>query len=83
MTGMELLAVPVILAIVEGIKQTTGLGGRWSFALSMGVAAVMAVGVGLMSAFTPALAVSAVLAGLSASGLYSGGKAVIEDGSES
>ena len=70
------LAVPIIIAVVSAIK-TAGMDSRWSPILSI------ALGVGFMCFFgSNATLISNILegliAGLTASGLYSGVKATIK-----
>lgn len=70
---MELLSVAVITALVEGVKQTTGLPSRFSFALSLafGLAAAIIVAVA-DTQFSATTIVEGLLLGLGASGFYSG-----------
>lgn len=69
------IAVPVIMAIVSGIKGL-GLPSKYAFLVSM---ALGAVGFYFLAdgAVGPRL-FEGVVAGLSASGLYSGSKAIVK-----
>jgi hypothetical protein len=69
------LAVPIILAVVSSVK-TAGMDSRWSPLLSI------ALGVGFMCFFgsnatIASNALEGLIAGLTASGLYSGVKATL------
>lgn len=68
--------IPFIIAIVQGAK-TVGLPGRFAPVLSL------ALGVGIVALVSQlgwqAVIIQGLIAGLAASGLWSGGKAVIAD----
>lgn len=73
--GLELLSVPVITAIVEGIKVSFGFSGRFSFIVSIVVGILVAIGAGQAFGTDPTVlkdAFTGLLLGLSASGFYSG-----------
>jgi len=65
--------IPVILAVVEGAKQT-GLPSKFSFALSV----VLGVAFGLISELSVAGGLKGLVYGLSASGLYAGTKSLLK-----
>ena len=74
LSPLVMATVPVIVALVQGAKQM-GLPGKFAPVASM------VFGIGLVFLTGPAgwtaVAVQGILAGLAASGLYSGGKAVV------
>lgn len=71
---MLMAIVPVIVALVQGAKEM-GLPGKYASIASM------AFGIALVATTGPvswsATLIQGIVAGLSASGLYSGGKAVV------
>ena len=74
LTAMVLTA-PIVVALVQGIKLTGYVHERFNFPLALGLGVLVA------SLFPPSMSVtneiaSGILAGLSASGLWSGGKAM-------
>lgn len=75
-----LAGVPAVLAIVELVKRVyPGVEGRWLPLLVLGVALTINVGVGYKLGFDLVVAaVTGLLVGLAASGLYSQGKTVME-----
>lgn len=75
-----LAGVPAVLAIVELVKRVyPGVEGRWLPLLVLGVALAINVGVGYKLGFDLVVAaVTGLLVGLAASGLYSQGKTVME-----
>lgn len=79
MTVENLAVVPVVIGLVEAIKRT-GVPSNWSplVALVFGV-----IGAFVFPAATLGLTMlSGVTIGLMASGLYSGGKALVSTGSQ-
>lgn len=66
---LELLSVPVIIGLVEALKQS-GMDSRFAPI----VAIVIGLGVGLVAGDI----ITGLLLGLSASGVYSGAKAILK-----
>lgn len=74
MSPIVLSVIPLIVALVQ-VAKTLGLASKWSPVLSI------LLGVGLLALVAdtlPVMIIGGILAGLSASGLYSGTKAVVE-----
>lgn len=70
---MELVTIAVVTALVEGIKTTTGLSGRFSFILSLVIGIILAVIVTAVDdGFQLGSVVEGLVVGLGASGFYSG-----------
>lgn len=73
-----MLAAALTVALVQGAKQS-GLPSRWSILASLLIGIAMAV---LVGATGPRdILLDGIIAGLTASGLYSGTKAVASSGS--
>lgn len=68
------IAVPVIIALVEGFKRL-GMDSKYAFLLAMGFGTVMFYF--LADGDLGPRIFEGVVSGLSASGLYSGGKAML------
>jgi len=68
----DTLIVPVVIGLVE-IAKRQGLSSRWApfLSLALGVAGAL-----LLIGLTPEAGLQGILFGLSAAGLYSGGKAI-------
>ncbi len=71
----EAAAVPLILAAIQAIKKGTGLPGKYSslVAIALGIAYAL-----LIKGPTIENGLIGLAIGLSASGLYSGGKALVK-----
>lgn len=83
--GLSLIATPIILGIVQGLKAANTVSSRWAMpaAIVIGILVCglvgftdMIDGYDLMGDWAIAV-LSGVTAGLSASGLYSGGQRVV------
>lgn len=70
---MELLTATIITALVQGVKTTTGLSGRWNFVLAIGLGIAISVLVAFANEdFDVNAIVEGLVVGLAASGFYSG-----------
>lgn len=78
---MEILSAAVITALVQGLKTSFGIPGRWNFVLAVVLGVVLSVAVSFSGdGFGVAAVLDGLLVGLGASGLYSGGvKPIIEE----
>ena len=78
-----IVLVPVVMGIVEAVKRV-GLSERWApvAAIILGVFLRLMVGVTLITDVlqVPQMIVIGIVIGLTASGLYSGGKATFASG---
>lgn len=75
-----LAGAPVVMALVQALRQAVVLPDRFTPALSLALGLAWNVGLraaGLTEANYGISAILGVLSGLSASGLYSGGKAAL------
>ena len=66
---MELLTIPVIIAMVEALK-SAGLPSKYG--------SIIAIGIGLVLGFTIGEVTGGLLIGASASGVYSGVKNILK-----
>ena len=69
-----LVLVPIVMGVVSAVKMA-GLNSKYAPLLSVGLGIACAIGLGVMD-FDSVL--QGVAIGLSASGLYSGGKAMLQ-----
>lgn len=69
-----LLLVPLVLGVVQAIKTGAGLDSRWAPIMSIVLGVIGAM---VMGGVNPTAALQGVIAGLSASGLWSGSKATL------
>lgn len=79
--AMQAVIAPMVLLIVQGLK-TTGIASKWAPALSMGIGVLFGTVYtlatqpgGVQTVFMGVLA--GLMAGLAASGIYSGAKKTI------